>query len=501
MSRGFVAAHDAAFELPPRSNTVGRYIEAAVYALLALFFAYVGVLCAVGAFASAVSAVKMLCVLLVTAALLYAACRVRRGERAVLVCILALAAVLRVFYVFAVPTQPSSDFALLYSSAQSTVNGDLSWANVTEGYFSWWHYQIPFVLYEAFVLKLVNSMAVLKLLNVMWSVGAVYFVYRIVKCFSTTPCAFAAALLAAVYPGFIVQVSVLTNQHISLFFILFGLTVLFETRSYLGCAVSGVLMALGNLMRPEAAIVIAALCCVGLCRFIECPTKKSFARIIFSLAAVVLAYFAFQKAAELVLHALGYAPYGIDNAVPEWKLIVGLDMESGGVYSDKYAYLLDILDSTQRKKEAHAVLLSHFLRKNEWMWLFQKKIEYFWTASQADGFNLSGVNMAKELFLGISIEKLTYLLVDIERAILALTYLMSAVSCALYARSAFAAKRESASAAPLCIAAVLCGTVLAYLFIEIQPRYRMFAMPFVFAMAAQMLKFIRPVKPTKLWKK
>lgn len=501
MSRGFVAAHDAAFELPPRSNTVGRYIEAAVYALLALFFAYVGVLCAVGAFASAVSAVKTLCVLFVMAALLYAACYVPCGEVAALVCILALAAVLRVFYVFAVPTQPSSDFALLYSSAQSTVNGDLSWANVTEGYFSWWHYQIPFVLYEALVLKLVNSMAVLKLLNVVWSVGMVYFVYRIVKGFSTTPCALAVALLTAVYPGFIVQVSVLTNQHISLFFILFGLTVLFETRSYWGCAVSGVLVALGNLMRPEAAIVIAALCCVGLCRFIECPTKKSFVRIIFSLVAVMLAYFALQKAVELVLHALGYAPYGIGNAVPEWKLIVGLDMESGGTVSKNYAHLLDIQDHDERSATIRAIIAAKFDEAVSHPEFFAEKLKYFWTSCDDTGFTLAGVTEWTKALGGISAVSMVYTLSSIEYAIRLIVYLMSAVSCALYARSAFAGKRESVSAAPLCVAAVLCGTVLAYLFIEIQPRYRMFAMPFVFAMAVQMLKYIRPVKPTKLWKK
>ena len=37
---------------------------------------------------------------------------------------------------------------------------------------------------------------------------------------------------------------------------------------------------------------------------------------------------------------------------------------------------------------------------------------------------------------------------------------------------------------PLLTAAVLCGVVLAYLVIEIQPRYRYIAMPFVFITAA-----------------
>ena len=31
---------------------------------------------------------------------------------------------------------------------------------------------------------------------------------------------------------------------------------------------------------------------------------------------------------------------------------------------------------------------------------------------------------------------------------------------------------------------VLCGVILVYLFIEIQPRYRCFAMPFIFLLAS-----------------
>ena len=36
----------------------------------------------------------------------------------------------------------------------------------------------------------------------------------------------------------------------------------------------------------------------------------------------------------------------------------------------------------------------------------------------------------------------------------------------------------------LLLAAVLCGVILVYLFIEIQPRYRCFAMPFIFLLAS-----------------
>lgn len=214
--------------LPEKPCGIGRGIEAAVYFLLAVIFAL-----------TACSLLKLviegfaytLAVLAALALAVWLIGRYAHRERRVLIAVLALAAILRAVIIALVPTQPVSDFSQLFEAAKAAAGGDFSWTHVTQGYFSWWQYQIPFVLYEALVYKLVPSMAALKLLNLLWSLGINYLIYRIAARFLPKRCALIAAFLYAVHPGQIASVPVLTNQHISMFFMLAGLALIFEARS------------------------------------------------------------------------------------------------------------------------------------------------------------------------------------------------------------------------------------------------------------------------------
>ena len=57
------------------------------------------------------------------------------------------------------------------------------------------------------------------------------------------------------------------------------------------------------------------------------------------------------------------------------------------------------------------------------------------------------------------------------------------MGCVQLARGALKKDGRKTSPVPLLTAAILCGIVLAYLIVEIQPRYRYVAMPFIFIMA------------------
>lgn len=72
----------------------------------------------------------------------------------ILIMILFIGFFLRLLYVFAVDTPPASDYLKLYRAANAYLNNDNSW--LKDSYFQLWDYQIPFVLYEAFILNLYN---------------------------------------------------------------------------------------------------------------------------------------------------------------------------------------------------------------------------------------------------------------------------------------------------------------------------------------------------------
>lgn len=466
--------------LPEKPCGIGRGIEAAVYFLLAVIFAL-----------TACSLLKLviegfaytLAVLAALALAVWLIGRYAHRERRVLIAVLALAAILRAVIIALVPTQPVSDFSQLFEAAKAAAGGDFSWTHVTQGYFSWWQYQIPFVLYEALVYKLVPSMAALKLLNLLWSLGINYLIYRIAARFLPKRCALIAALLYAVHPGQIASVPVLTNQHISMFFMLAGLTLIFEARSWKGFALSGVLLAVGNLMRPEAAIIIAALGCLCLCSFIQQPGKKRLAQLITALAAMMLAYFAAQKAAEWLLYALDIAPYGLGNSAPEWKLVVGLNTKTGGHLTMVDADVLGIADAEARHAASMAIVKGYIDGCANLPAFFFGKFIDFWKTGEDFGFVLGGINAWTATRLGFSYDSLFTLFGGIETAERFFTYILSAVGCVQLARGALKKDGRKTSPVPLLTAAILCGIVLAYLIVEIQPRYRYVAMPFIFIMA------------------
>lgn len=481
MKREYFRLDGDTLSLPAPPNTVGRIIEAAVYFFLALVFAVLACSLLNLVFEGYVYTLAMLAALILAVWLIV---RFSHREKRVLLVLLILSAALRAVVIMLVPTQPVSDFSQLFEAAQATAVGDLSWSHVTQDYFSWWQYQIPFVLYEALVYKLVPSMAVLKLLNLVWSIGVNYFLYRLAARFLPKRCALIAAFLYAVHPGQIALVPVLTNQHISMFFMLFGLTVLFEAKSWKGFALSGALLAVGNLMRPEAVILVAALGCLCLCSFIQQPGKKRLMQLLAALAAVGLAYFAVQKAAEWILYALDIAPYGLGNSVPEWKLVVGLNTQTGGSLTMADVGALYITDPAERHEECMAIVKGYIDGCANLPAFFFGKFIDFWRTGEDFSFALGGINAWETTRLGLTYERLFAMLGGIETAERFFAYGLTAAGCVMLGLGAAKRRSRRAAGLPLIIAAILCGIVLVYLIIEIQPRYRYIAMPFIFIMAS-----------------
>ncbi len=465
--------------LPQSPSKGGKIIEAAVYILLTVFFAWAaiaeGVQLASGGVKSAAISLAML---LLIAAALWLTARAENKYKLSIGVILMISAALRIAYVFLVPTVPSSDFSLLYNMALETADGNFSWADVTEGYFALWRYQIPFIAYEAVIIRLTHSIAALKLMNVVWSVGITALIAIIVSKFAPKRCALASALLYAVHPGQIMFNSVLTNQHISMFFLLLGIYLLISAKNTWLIVLSGVTLAVGNMMRPEGIIIIAAAACVMLCSFIERPGTRRLAELALAFIILLAVYFLTQKAAELVLRLIGLAPYGIGNSAPEWKFIVGLNYETMGTLTSQDTYIMDIADSAQRHEEAMRVIKSYIEGNGNWAAFLYEKLKYFWISAEDCIFTLSGLYMNGSL----AYEDITSALSHFELVERFAAYALAGAGCAMLARKA--GKREKSEAImPLIAAAVICGTAIIYLFIEIQPRYRYFAIPFVFMLA------------------
>ena len=71
--------------------------------------------------------------------------------------------VLRLGVIVLVETPVISDFKLMYDAALEIVNGTDSYKSMS--YFITWGYQMGHVLYEAFLLSIINSVFFLKIIN------------------------------------------------------------------------------------------------------------------------------------------------------------------------------------------------------------------------------------------------------------------------------------------------------------------------------------------------
>lgn len=394
----------------------------------------------------------------------------RLPERALPALVVLAALFVRAPFALLPDAEQVSDFALLYDSAAALAGGDAS--ALSGEYFLHWGYQVPFVLYEALVIRLGGGVGALRVLNLLWTAGASGLVYLFARKFAGPRAGFAAGLLYAVYPGALILAGVLTNQHISLFFCLLGMWLIVErgpfaeggtptSRALYGAA-AGLSLSLAGLMRPESVLALASAVVTAAVLLIA--RRVSLRRLILPLAAVFAAYFALNAAASAAVSASGIAPGGIGNSRPEWKFVIGLDTESGGTYSEANEYILDIADDAERREAAGKAIRASLEGCDDLTGFFWGKVEGLWGSQEDLSFVTGGLPMESALVIA-------------ERAAFLLAAALAALGCV-------AALRRRAGAAELMDMCALSAAFICYLFIEIQPRYRYGTVPFIFILAA-----------------
>ena len=393
----------------------------------------------------------------------------------IIVILVSLAA--RLLYILLIPTEPMSDFQVLNWGAHHVALGEPEWFDVSEGYMYNWPYQIPFIFYEGAIFKIFgyNAYWAVKAANLLLMVGTNYLLYLIARRYLSESAALCVGLIYALFPGVIMYSSVMTNQHVSTFFLLLGIYFLLRSDRPRDMILAGVSLAMSNLMRPEAIVVITAVVCCGLLRYIQRPTLRSLGRMALALAILLACYFALQKLVGLILTASGYAPNGIGNNIPEWKFIVGLGNVSGyGKYTDRYAYLIE-LPSDERRAGMFAIIRELFDRPaGEIADFFVGKVRVFWTDPQELMWSTSMLDKNSLVLPGVSLKYFCSGVQSFERGTLLLVYLLALPAPVLLWHE----KRREVDCGSLLSIAALCVMMFVYLLIEVQVRYRLLAIPF-----------------------
>lgn len=407
-----------------------------------------------------------------------------------LILLVVLSLVIRAGVAHGLQTPPDSDFVLLYKAARKAAEGDYSWAQ--SGYFSSWAYQIPFVLAQSVPLRVIDSIDVLKAINVVFMALSNFFIFLIARELASEKAGIYAFVLYMVYPAPLLFAPVLTNQHISTMLMLAGVYVFIKNskrRLSLGksigkMALAGGLLALGNLFRSEGAVIILSLCGIAAVAAITALLERKARKLVLarSIAVVVATYMLLMQAASGLLIVTNLSETGATNNFPQWKVVTGLNPENHGKYIEKDSYIFKIEDNGERWRETLDIIKNNFNGFSKKAFL-EKKTEIMWAEKEAYYLSVKHIDIDKLFTSGpLAGKSIKWLLEKIVEADKGLYIAVIALALVYVVRLVLSERGHGLEA--LLLPAMFLVNYLAYLLIEIQTRYRYFIMPFVFIMAA-----------------
>ena len=221
----------------------------------------------------------------------------------------------------------TTDFKLMYECALKFVNHDFSWNSTA--YFMMWPYQSGFVVYEGLLLKLINNIYFLKVLNIIYESLLVVLIYYFSRRFVKDESARVAAILFMIYPYNIYLGTTLANHHIATILSYLGIVFLLSRKKkpyYF--IVAGILIGLSNVLRPEGIIIIFSY----LLFMIFNLKKDNFKKEVLGFLILLVSYGGINLICSNLIILSGVKNDGLKNTNPLWKFVLGFNGDSCGYY-------------------------------------------------------------------------------------------------------------------------------------------------------------------------
>lgn len=229
---------------------------------------------------------------------------------------------------------PYSDFEMMYDSAQLLKVGDLSYRDTT--YYISWAYQSGFTLYQAILLKIIDSIYFLQFVNCLFASGINVIVYLISKKLFKVKIAQAVSIFHLIYVFHFTHVALLTNSISASFFALLAIYFVIEGKYFKNANIRyitiGLMLAISDFFRPESIVFLVAIITYLIFSVTKNYSKKNlkdFAKRIVCLVGTLL--LTGTMLSQMII-ALDVNESGLVNNKPYWKFVVGLNTESRGKF-------------------------------------------------------------------------------------------------------------------------------------------------------------------------
>lgn len=354
-----------------------------------------------------------------------------------------------------------SDFKTMYDAAKMLASGNFDYTNWD--YIIRWGYQTGHIFYQAVILKLCDSVFLLKFINCLALTGTTVIMYLTIKELINEKTARFCSLLYCFYLMPVMLTTVLTNQHIPtfLFFLAFYMIISsrFDKMNFiLRYSLIGIFIGIGNIMRPEGIIFILAI----ICYFIFlCYKDEKLKDIVKKILFVLVSYLIIIKGVSLTFELTGISKSGLGNKDPLWKFVLGTNYESNGQYSlkDDLTYL------DHPKKELEVIKERTIENPGQFAHLLLSKARMFWLGNDLYWSNNYLYSQNLKIFsheiYGTKVNEIMNLY---NNQVYLLTFGLAMVGLFRLIKSKFD-KRTNL------YIILLCGYFIVYLFIEIMNRY------------------------------
>ncbi len=407
----------------------------------------------------------------------FVSCRLNISPAVFAIVIFILAFVFKSILVFLTDTQPVSDFNVFYQYALKLFNGDKSFGDTM--YFKTWAYQTGPVIYYAAIMKVFGTGLIpLKLVNCFFMAGTNVLIYLIARKISNDFTARAVALLYLLYLAPYFLTTVLTNQHFAACVFLLAIYIFLSERFNWAIkgTIAGTVIAIGNTVRPIGIVIIVASIIWGIIEIIRTHKYVKMGAVIILL----IAYLLVNYGCSAMVKYTGINSEGLANNFPLWKFVVGINHESIGTFSyedeDKVYRIQDFNERNNVAKQVIKQRLSVGLKKiaqlmNEKqiaMWALSDTLSWGFY-DQIDGQLVPPKELKNLEPTVLKIEKIYYILIFI---------LMFIGLCKLF-------MANKINQGVLLLSLILLCYFGIHFLIEIQVRYRYFAVILVFIMAAK----------------
>lgn len=195
--------------------------------------------------------------------LFYRYLRISKNHRNALLIILSLAFFLRILWIFAVTTQPFSDFELMFKCGGDFAKGEY-WIFKGTSYMGRFTHLTAFTIYLGLIQKYFsNALLIIKIINVILSTINVFLIYLISnELFDSKEKSLCVSLISCLFPPFIFYNSVACSENIAMPFFLASvylfILVVRSKKSPMWFLFAGALLSIGNIFRAVGIVLLIA---------------------------------------------------------------------------------------------------------------------------------------------------------------------------------------------------------------------------------------------------